>query len=192
MPGYEVSFRSPSGTFFVQAAAKEIRLLLNTLGSLFSNWPHVVAYWHPRKRLTNLLAVFLGLAATTEAATALSMCQSKNIWLPDAIRSFCGRDFTVPSEYASTGLKWGPVGYGTIKVTGKCSPVQPVSKDVCTRQLGEVCLGGGPRGEGTRYFGRNGCQAWTIDPGKKPYGISPWVGRRRRGQRVERDVEKEI
>lgn len=43
-----------------------------------------------------------------------------------------------------------------------------------------MCLKGGPRGGGTRYYGRKGCQAWTIKA-SNPVPALRW----------KRDVEEE-
>ncbi|KAK4500599.1 hypothetical protein PRZ48_008788 [Zasmidium cellare] len=141
-------------------------------------------------QLTALLTLALGLTATTSAADLATTCRHKIAYLPANINKFCSQDFTVPSDYARNGLNWGPINDGRMRVTGPCSPAQPVSKDVCVRQMLEVCASGGPKGGGTRYFGRNGCQAWTIVPPKKNL---PLIGLGTRGiKRGEEDVDEEI
>ena len=105
------------------------------------------------------------LAALTPAITANphnpKKCAKINPNINKAIAEFCGKgDIVVPSHYASTGKSVKGV---RVTIHGHCTPKQWVPSQYCRNQFHAICAASaGNGGVGTRHYGRNDCQKFTI------------------------------
>lgn len=112
----------------------------------------------------------LALMAGTTYATDQQTCQKKNGNVPKAIEKFCNNvhGTVVPSAWGDKGCHVGGGGDKDthVKIEAECTPPQWIPQKYCKSQLYSMCVAGGKRGNfGERYYGRNGCQIWTLDVG---------------------------
>ncbi|KAK3722517.1 hypothetical protein LTR37_002509 [Vermiconidia calcicola] len=114
---------------------------------------------------TALLALTAAFASAdpsleTRANQDMKHCMEKAPNVHKAIEKFCKKtDMVVPSNYAHMGET---VGNTFIQIMGPCDPPQWVPQQACWSQFHHICRHGNSRGEGTKQYGRQGCQEWVI------------------------------
>ncbi|KXT03318.1 hypothetical protein AC578_3997 [Pseudocercospora eumusae] len=125
------------------------------------------------------ISFFLAFIGLVSAASNREICMKKNPRVISAIDIFCKNSgITAPSLYANTGVRWGPNGAQSpnnlaLYITGSCSPPQWIPQQYCLSQFYSICATGGPRGMGSKKYGRNGCQKWIVAITKPGIKISP-------------------
>ncbi|KXT11232.1 hypothetical protein AC579_5559 [Pseudocercospora musae] len=130
-------------------------------------------------RLPIFISFLLAFIGLTSAASNREICMKKNPRVISAIDMFCQNSgITAPSLYANTGVRWGPNGAQSpnnlaLYITGSCSPAQWIPQQYCLSQFYHICATGGPRGMGSKKYGRNGCQKWIVAITKPGIKITP-------------------
>ncbi|KAK5127543.1 hypothetical protein LTR85_006883 [Meristemomyces frigidus] len=119
-------------------------------------------------KLTFLLTALTAGTAFAAAESDLEKCQKKDSHAVSAINTFClNSNIVVPGNCATKGFHIGTGGPKdtTVYIVGNCSPGQWVPRDICVRQLMNMCATspGGSHGDSAQNFGRNGCQQWFIN-----------------------------
>nr|POE56504.1 hypothetical protein CFP56_33476 [Quercus suber] len=96
-------------------------------------------------------------------------CMDKNSGVINAIGMYCQNDdMVVPSDYANKGQQgYDGDNWAFLQITGNCQPPQWVPSKYCISQFQEICATGDEHGAGSKTFGRDGCQTWTISNGER-------------------------
>lgn len=130
----------------------------------------------------------LALGLTTGQAHELA-CIAKASGAYRAITAFCANDKIIAgSSYALAGAHavgpkgaWkdtlgdGPFGTSLVQITGTSCAKNSVwvPKEYCASQFLEVCATGNWEGHGSKRYGANGCQTFSISSWEKEVWLTP-------------------
>lgn len=108
-------------------------------------------------------------------------CYRKNKMTHLAIQNFCwGQEIRVPSRKAADGRR---DGNAWVRIQSDCAPNTWVPAVYCFQQMLDICASGSGQGYGSRKYGKNGCQKFSIGPSDSGIKIRPKKGGKRKAKR---------